>query len=195
LTTIPQDPVLFVGDLRSNIDPLGEHDDSKLWEAIKRVYLLESFQKNVGTIVDDAYTNSEYIDPNTITLDYSVEEKGRNFSQGQRQLICLARSLLQTNKIIFLDEATAPVDNDTDTKIQSTIRSEFSDRTIICIAHRLCTIIDFDKVLVLDQGMVAEFGPPLELIEAGGTFTSMCEDTGEFYELLAMAKDASSNQR
>jgi ABC-type multidrug transport system fused ATPase/permease subunit len=189
LTMISQDPVLFEGDLRSNLDPLGQHDDSELWEAIQRVHLVESFQQN-----GEKSIMTESFGQGLLTLDYTVEQKGRNFSQGQKQLICMARALLQTNKIIFLDEATASIDNDTDTKIQTTIRSEFADRTIICIAHRLRTIIDYDKVLVLDHGMAVEFGTPLELIETDGTFRSMCEDTGEFDELYEMAKNASSSR-
>ena len=152
LAIISQDPVLLEGILRSNLDPLGHHDDSELWEAIQRVHLVESFQQNNIEIDDDKSTLEESLDQGILSLDYTVEQKGRNFSQGQKQLICMARALLQTNKIIFLDEATASVDNDTDTKIQTTIRSEFADRTTICIAHRLRTIIDYDKVLVLDHG-------------------------------------------
>ena len=103
----------------------------------------------------------------------------------------IEQSLLQGNKIIFLDEATASVDNDTDAKIQTTIRTEFADRTIVCIAHRLRTVIDYDKILVLDKGKVLEFGTPLELINLNGTFRSMCEETGEYEELHAMATNAS----
>jgi ABC-type multidrug transport system fused ATPase/permease subunit len=195
LTIIPQDPVLFTGDLRSNLDPFDQHDEPKIWEALKGVHFLESLQQKKAND-PQSLTEGEaasVIDPNTITLDYKVQENGGNFSQGQRQLLCLARSLLQGNKIIFLDEATASVDNDTDAKIQATIRTEFADRTIICIAHKLRTIIDYDKVLVLDKGKVIEFGTPLNLIEQNGTFRSMCEDTGEFQELVELAKNGSAN--
>jgi ABC-type multidrug transport system fused ATPase/permease subunit len=175
LTMIPQDPVLFTGDLRSNLDPLCRFDDETIWNAIKKVHFLESMQK-------------ELPDSNTITFDYQIQENGGNFSQGQRQLLCLARSLLQGNKIVILDEATASIDNDTDKKIQNSIRTEFLDCTIICIAHRLRTIIDYDKVLVLDEGKLVEFGPPFDLIKSGGVFASMCEETGQFDELFEMAK-------
>jgi ABC-type multidrug transport system fused ATPase/permease subunit len=125
----------------------------------------------------------------TFSLDLTVAENGTNFSQGQRQLICLARSILQKNKIIFLDEATASVDNETDAKIQHAIRSEFKSSTVICIAHRLKTVIDYDKILVLDKGEVIEFGSPYELMVHSplGTFRSMCEESGHFAELLETA--------
>jgi ABC-type multidrug transport system fused ATPase/permease subunit len=183
LTIIPQDPVLFNGSLRSNLDPLEQNADHKLWEALERVHFLESMQKAQG-------------EESTLTLDYAVAENGGNFSQGQRQLLCLARSLLQGNKIIFLDEATASVDNETDVRIQQTIRTEFASSTIICIAHRLRTIIDYDKVLVLEKGKVAEFGTPLDLIEDStvGTFRSMCQETGEFDELVEIARNVSRSK-
>ncbi|KAJ2999430.1 hypothetical protein HDV02_002915 [Globomyces sp. JEL0801] len=198
LTIIPQDPVLFTGTLRSNLDPLEENDDQTVWEALKRVNFIESMQQ--PQTVDESATDnnsasSESVNPSALTLDFPVTENGGNFSQGQRQLLCLARSLIQRNRIIFLDEATASVDNETDARIQATIRKEFFDSTIICIAHRLRTVIDYDKILVLDKGAVLEFGTPLDLIEnsSNGTFRSMCEETGEFEELLEMARNAKIN--
>jgi len=194
LTIIPQDPVLFNGTLRSNLDPLGENDDEALWEALKRVNFLESIQQhsNESPAEDGASLASQpaILTPNSIGLDFTVNENGSNFSQGQRQLLCLARSLLQRNKIIFLDEATASVDNETDAKIQTAIRREFHNSTIICIAHRLRTVIDYDKILVLDKGQVKEFGTPIELIEDSsvGQFRSMCKETGEFEELVEIAR-------
>jgi ABC-type multidrug transport system fused ATPase/permease subunit len=192
LTIIPQDPVLFNGTLRSNLDPLEQHDDEKLWEALRRVNFLESLQQAVVNPEAQGSSSNDTLngESNSVTLDSSVAENGSNFSQGQRQLLCLARSLLQGNQIIFLDEATASVDNETDARIQTTIRQEFTSSTIICIAHRLRTIIDYDKVLVLDKGQVSEFGTPLDLIEYSsvGMFRSMCEETGEFEELLEIAR-------
>ncbi|KAI8904886.1 P-loop containing nucleoside triphosphate hydrolase protein [Gorgonomyces haynaldii] len=175
LTIIPQDPVLFTGTIRSNLDPFDEHTDQQLWDALNRVHLQETFQTTAGS-------------EQTLTLEYQVTENGQNFSQGQRQLLCLARALLRQTRIIFLDEATASVDALTDQRIQETIRQEFTQGTVITIAHRLRTIIDYDKVLVLDKGQVKEFGSPKNLILMNGIFCNMCEETGEFDELLAMAK-------
>jgi ABC-type multidrug transport system fused ATPase/permease subunit len=184
ITIIPQDPVLFAGTLRSNLDPLEENDDSSIWEALQRVSFMESIQTN-----DSNSNDKDGLDgASSGSLDMSVSENGSNFSQGQRQLLCLARSLLQRNRIIFLDEATASVDNETDAKIQVTLRREFADCSILCIAHRLRTVADYDKILVIDKGCVIEFGSPLSLIESEGQFYQMCQESGDFDELLEMAR-------
>jgi ABC-type multidrug transport system fused ATPase/permease subunit len=185
LNIIPQDPVLFRGTLRNNLDPLDEHTDEELWDSLNRVNLFSSFQtskENEGEAI-------------IITLEYPVTENGGNFSQGQRQLICLARALLRKTKLIILDEATASVDHETDIRIQTVIRQEFARGTVITIAHRLRTIIDYDKILVLDQGKVAEYGSPLQLIQQSpaGIFKSMCEETGELDELIELAKKGFGN--
>lgn len=124
LTIIPQDPVLFSGTLRSNLDPFSEHSDASLWGALHRVHFLESLQS-----FDDSTA--------TISLDAAVSENGNNFSQGQRQLLCMSRALLRRSKVIILDEATASVDNATDSKIQDVLRTEFVGSTVLTIAHRL----------------------------------------------------------
>lgn len=180
LTVIPQDPVLFTGTVRTNLDPLEERTDQELWDALDRAHLSDSLQKS--------NIDNDLLDPAAFTLDYAVTENGANFSQGQRQLLCLARALLRGSRIVFLDEATASVDNETDMKIQKTIRQEFKSSTVVCIAHRLRTVIDYDKILVLDKGRVVEFGAPSDLINTKqGAFRAMCEETGEFEELVQLA--------
>jgi ABC-type multidrug transport system fused ATPase/permease subunit len=174
LTIIPQDPVLFEGTLRSNLDPLNEHSDDVIWDALRLTHVLESFQVTENSPA--------------LSLDNAVNENGSNYSQGQRQLLCLARALLRQSKFIFLDEATASVDPETDAKIQQTVRSEFSNGTILTVAHRLKTIMDYDRVLVLDQGTVREMGTPMELLKKKGVFYDMCQESGEYELLLSMAK-------
>ncbi|KAG0369465.1 hypothetical protein BGZ54_009889 [Gamsiella multidivaricata] len=175
LTIIPQDPVLFIGTIRTNLDPFNEHDDAALWATLKRVHLISG---------DGTESNSFG------NLDSEVQENGNNFSQGQRQLIGLARALLKQSKIIILDEATASVDHETDARIQATIREEFKDSTLLTIAHRLRTIIDFDKVLVMDHGQVVQFDTPWNLIRKDGIFRGMCQRSGEFDLLVEMATTA-----
>jgi ABC-type multidrug transport system fused ATPase/permease subunit len=127
-------------------------------------------------------------------LNSPVSESGSNLSQGQRQLLCLARALLKHPKVLLMDEATASIDYATDAKIQETIRE--IKNTTITIAHRLQTIIDYDKVLVLDKGEVIEFGDPWDLLRKdGGSFRSMCETTGEMEHLEKEAKKASEARR
>merc|ERR1711936_738360 len=159
LTIIPQDPVLFSGSLRMNLDPFSHYSDSQLWETLKMSHL-ENFVTNLKE-----------------GLQHEITEGGENVSVGQRQLICLARALLRKTKILVLDEATAAVDLETDDLIQETLRDSFKDCTVLTIAHRLSTIMDYDKVLVMQEGQVAEFASPKELLEGKSTiFYSMCSD-------------------
>ncbi|KAI7897860.1 uncharacterized protein BX663DRAFT_276584 [Cokeromyces recurvatus] len=181
LTIIPQDPVLFSGTLRSNLDPFGQYDDATLWAALKRSHLIDH--------ADSKDTSSHLEATTTITLDSPVTENGNNWSQGQRQLIALARALVKKTSLIILDEATSSVDFDTDYAIQETIRKEFVDSTLLCIAHRIRTVIDYDRILVLDQGRVMEFDTPYTLMtREGSIFKQMCERSGEYQELLQLAK-------
>ena len=147
MAVITQDPVLFSGSFRRNLDPFSLYQDHDLWRALEDVQL-----KNLVEQLPEQ-------------LDYKLKESGSNFSVGERQLVCLARALLQKSKIIILDEATANVDFKTDRLIQDVIRSRFKDSTVITIAHRLNTIMDYDKVLVMDQGRVVEFDKPEVLLE------------------------------
>ena len=128
-------------------------------------------------------------------LSSPIAESGSNLSQGQRQLLCLARALLKSPRVLVMDEATASIDYATDSKIQETLR-ELKDNTIITIAHRLHTIVDYDKVLVLDKGEVVEFADPWELIQKeGGWFRSMCEMSGDMESLRGLAKKAWQEKR
>ena len=159
LTIIPQDPVLFSGSLRTNLDPFNQKADDQLWQALRLAHLSD-FVSSYG-------------------LDFVVSEGGENLSLGQRQLICLSRALLRKSKILIMDEATAAVDMETDALIQSTIRSEFADCTILTIAHRLNTIIDSDRVLVMDGGKIVEFDSPLVLMKRKDSFFhSLAQDAG-----------------
>ena len=155
MVVITQDPVLFVGTLRKNLDPFIEHTDAELWMALEEVQLKALIEDLPGQ------------------LQFKLKESGANFSVGERQLICLARALVQKSKIIVMDEATANVDFKTDRQIQQVIRHKFKDSTVLTIAHRLNTIMDYDKVLVLDGGRVVEFDEPEMLMRNGGTFTEM----------------------
>lgn len=142
LSIIPQDPILFTGTIRQNVDPTETYGDDEIWKAIELAHLAP-FLRTL---------------PNG--LDHQVSEAGGNFSVGQKQLFCLARTLLRRSKILVLDEATAAVDVETDNLIQQTIRKEFKDSTIVTIAHRLETIQDYDKVAVMDNGSLVELAPP-----------------------------------
>ncbi|PIK47382.1 putative multidrug resistance-associated protein 4 isoform X3 [Apostichopus japonicus] len=173
ISFIPQDPTLFSGTLRKNLDPFSEHDDDSLWNAIKEVQL--------QSVVED-YSEK---------LEMKVSEGGSNFSVGQRQLLCLARAVLRKNRVLLVDEATANVDIRTDKLIQATIKNKFSDCTVLTIAHRLNTIMDSDKVLVLDEGRIVEFDEPYTLLQdESGMLSSMVAETGnqESTKLTAIAK-------
>ncbi|KAI0714464.1 P-loop containing nucleoside triphosphate hydrolase protein [Cerioporus squamosus] len=177
LAIIPQDPLLFSGTLRSNLDPFGAHDDAKLWDALKRAYLVED-RKNYSLegSIDEEVKEGARSPVNRFTLDSPIDDEGGNLSIGQRSLVSLARALVKDSKILILDEATASVDYETDRKIQDTIANEFADRTILCIAHRLRTIIGYDRICVLDAGQIAEFDMPANLYNMPeGIFRSMCE--------------------
>lgn len=162
ISIIPQEAVLFSETLRFNLDPFEERNDTELWMALEQVELKAVIQAMPGA------------------LDCRVYDGGSNFSVGQRQLLCLARAILRNNKILVLDEATANVDSETDKLIQQTIRRQFNNCTVITIAHRLNTIMDSDKVLVIDAGEIVEFDHPFELIQKhGGMFKRLLDETGE----------------
>jgi len=147
LSIIPQDPTLFEGTMRTNLDPLNEHTDVEVWEALDKCQLGDVVRGKDGK------------------LDAVVGENADNWSVGQRQLVCLGRALLKRTCILVLDEATASVDSATDVVIQRTLRTEFKDCTVVTIAHRIPTVVDSDKVLVLSDGRIAEYEIPVVLLE------------------------------
>ena len=161
ITIIPQEPVLFSGTLRMNLDPLKKYSDEELWKSLSLAHL-----KDFASGLEGG-------------LDFVIAEGGENLSVGQRQLLCLARALLIKTKILVLDEATAAVDFETDELIQTTIRKEFVGCTVLTIAHRLNTIMDYDKILVLDNGKKKEFNTPKNLREdKASTFYDLCKEAG-----------------
>jgi ABC-type multidrug transport system fused ATPase/permease subunit len=210
ITIVPQDPTLFTGTIRSNLDPFNLFTDEDIFTALRRVQLIgvpasttvPSTPLNTSRPATPSLaleqsdipsgTSTPVINKNIfLNLSSTVTESGNNLSQGQRQLLCLARALLKNPKVLMMDEATASIDYATDSKIQETIRELKS--TIITIAHRLQTIVDYDKVLVLDKGTVVEYGHPHELLKKEGKdaiFRGMCEMSGDLEALKATAKKA-----
>uniref|UniRef100_A0A8C2YHW1 ATP binding cassette subfamily C member 3 n=1 Tax=Coturnix japonica TaxID=93934 RepID=A0A8C2YHW1_COTJA len=160
LTIIPQDPVLFSGTLRMNLDPFNKYSDEEVWKALELSHL------------------KKFVSSQPSMLEFECSEGGENLSVGQRQLICLARALLRKTRILILDEATAAIDLETDDLIQMTIRTQFEDCTVLTIAHRLNTIMDYTRILVLDNGTIAEFDTPTNLIASRGIFYGMAKDAG-----------------
>jgi len=178
LAIIPQDPTLFRGTVRSNLDPFNEHTDLALWSALRQSDLVPA----------DASIDER--DPARIHLDSSVEEDGLNFSLGQRQMMALARALVRGSQIIICDEATSSVDMETDEKIQATMATGFRGKTLLCIAHRLRTIIGYDRICVMDAGRIAEMDAPINLWKQGGIFRGMCDRSGIRAEDIMSASDA-----
>jgi ABC-type multidrug transport system fused ATPase/permease subunit len=164
---VPQEPALFKGTIRSNLDAAATLDDAALLTALRRVQLT------------------------SLLLDSEVSDTGSNLSVGERQLLCLARSLLRGRNILVMDEATANVDPESDKHIQHVIRNELDHVTVVCVAHRLKTIIFYDNVMVLDRGELSEFGPPHELVEdPNSAFHGLCDATGDLSGLQHEASTA-----
>lgn len=213
ITIVPQEPTLFMGTIRTNLDPFDTFTDEQIFAALRRVQLIgpnESIPSsprattptpNTAAETVAATSSSAEADAATppsptatnknvfLDLSSAVTESGSNLSQGQRQLLCLARALLKNSSILLMDEATASIDYATDSKIQETLRELTS--TIVTIAHRLQTIADYDKVLVLDRGTLVEYGHPWELMKnKDGVFRSMCDMSGDYDALAKVAKKA-----
>lgn len=155
---IPQEPVLFEGTVRSNIDPTGQYSEDEIWQSLERCQL-----KDVVAAKPEK-------------LDALVVDYGENWSVGQRQLLCLGRVMLKRSKILFMDEATASVDSQTDGVIQRIIREDFASCTIISIAHRIPTVMDCDRVLVIDAGRAKEFDSPTNLLERPSLFSALVQE-------------------
>ncbi|WPG97462.1 Hypothetical protein R9X50_00023800 [Acrodontium crateriforme] len=228
IVMVPQDPTLFTGTIRSNLDPFGLFTDEDIFTALRRVQLVDTSAMNSQapsrpqtpvptinadstnstpkTLLSQATSNAKHSPTPSLSsvalenknifknLSSPVAESGSNLSQGQRQLLCLARAMLKDPKILLMDEATASIDYATDSKIQETIRE--IKNTTITIAHRLQTIVDYDKVLVLDKGEVIEFGDPFDLMtKTDGIFRGMCEMSGDFDVLEREAKKAHDSRK
>ena len=160
LCIIPQDPVLFCASLRFNVDPFGEYSDERIWSVLEQVGLKECVLELGG-------------------LESALEEGGANLSMGNRQLVCVARALLRNPRILVMDEATSSLDAGADARLQAVIRREFAECTCLTIAHRLNTVVDADRICVLDQGEVKEVGSPSALWKKRGLFYAMVEATGD----------------
>lgn len=176
LSIIPQEPTLFDGNVRTNLDPLGVYKDEEIWEALDKCQL------------------GDVIRAEEKKLDTTVAENGENWSVGQRQLFCLGRALLKRSRILVLDEATASVDTKTDTIIQRTIKENFGRSTVVSVAHRIPTVIDSDKVLVLEQGEVAEYDSPAKLLEKRSSMFSklVAEYSARSTGMASIARPSSS---
>lgn len=225
ITIVPQDPTLFTGTVRSNLDPFSLFTDEEIYATLRRVQLIgvptsaagsslaSPVVPNLPTPPDslpsskddsDDDSNNDLAKKTTNTrentnvftnLSSPIAESGSNLSQGQRQLLCLARALLKAPRVLLMDEATASIDYATDGKIQDTLR-DVKESTILTIAHRLQTIIDYDKVLVLDKGEVIEYDAPWELIsKEGGIFRGMCEMSGDLEALTEEANKAAQKKK
>ena len=180
IAVIPQDPVLFAGNIRTNLDPFDDYDDARLFEVLERVGLYAPMEKDSSRLSLSSLGSNEFKAGGRTQPIKSLHEEvcagGSNFSVGQRQLIVIARAMLAETNIVIMDEATASVDADTDARIQRVFRSEFSRATCITVAHRLNTIMDSDFVLVMDDGRAAEFDTPsLLLSKEDGIFKSLVD--------------------
>lgn len=180
IAMLPQDPLLFSGSVRSNLDPFDEHTDSGIWDALERAQISPA----IKAIAEG--------------LDAEVGEGGDLFSLGQRQLLCFARALLKKSAILVMDECTASVDVETDAKIQTMVRQEFAQCTVLAIAHRIGTIIDYHQIVMLDKGKLVEHGSPAELLSnPSGHFSQLVDDTGSGHavHLRELAVKAGEAQR
>ncbi|PWN45185.1 hypothetical protein IE81DRAFT_344880 [Ceraceosorus guamensis] len=223
LTIIPQDPTLFTGTVRSNLDPFNEHSDEACIEALHRVHLRttppvsqpasrmtsryntlrrrpSALDGSFASAEDDSGTpgvdGEDEDERSFVTLDSPIADGGTNLSQGQRQLIAMARALLRAGKVIIMDEASSSVDFTTDEAIQSAVQDGFKHSTVLTIAHRLSTVVGYDRILVMDAGRVAEYDTPAALLsKTEGLFKSLCEKSGDYRQLRQVAEEAAEARR
>lgn len=160
---------MFSGTIRSNLDPFNNYTDAELYDSLRRVHLLPSTPTPTPDPQPNIFAN----------LSHPITESGANLSQGQRQLLTLARALASRPRLLILDEATSAVSPATDALVQRSLREGFEGCTMVVVAHRLSTVADFDRVVVLGEGEVLEEGRPRELWEGGGVFRGLCEGSGE----------------
>ncbi|KAI0789892.1 P-loop containing nucleoside triphosphate hydrolase protein [Abortiporus biennis] len=180
ITIISQDVSLFTGTIRSNLDPFGEHTDQECWDVLERCHLT--------SVLNSAAAKSKGAQ---LSLDLPISQTG-SLSAGERQLVALARAVLRKSNIIILDEATSQIDAALDDQIQRTIREEFRGSIVITIAHRLKTVLDYDRILVLGEGKILEFDTPRALVgKPGGFFSEMCKASADWPTLqgLALGRD------
>jgi ATP-binding cassette subfamily C (CFTR/MRP) protein 1 len=160
IAVIPQDPVLFSGTIKTNLDPFDEHPQDRLMEVLGRVGLWSEDDSTVAAVR---------------SLDDVVQQDGQNFSAGQRQLLVIGRALLDGAALVIIDEATSSIDGEADARIQKLLRSEFSNATTLTVAHRLNTIFDSDLILVMSDGKASEFDTPRNLLSKGGLFKDLVD--------------------
>ena len=222
LSIIPQEPFLLQGTLKFNVDPEGKNSDEEIFEALQKVSITDTLrtediidqliqdqrkqankssnkkgesaaggqlkkdQQEVQRIKKEGATMADY-------LRYKIDMNGANLSVGQRQLICIARAIISKPKILLMDEATANIDQKTDSVVQSIIKKELNETTVITIAHRLITIVQYDKLIILENGKKIEEGSPKQLIQSGGYFCELVEEGGQEFKtkMLKAAEDHS----
>lgn len=184
ISILLQEPVLFSGTVRFNLDPFGVYHDDELWRSLQEVGLVNIKEEtSTANTTNDTSGNQHKQKFEIQSLDYEIQSCGKNLSVGQRQLLCLARSILRKNNILVLDEATANVDPTTDDLIQTTIKKKFKNCTVLIVAHRLNTVIDCHRILVLKNGRVVEFDDPYRLLmKEDGYFRNMVKETGASME-------------
>ncbi len=177
IRVIPQEPFLMKGTVRENIDPFDQYSDDQIEEVLKKALLWDSYLFEVKNDEGDVtFLNDQD------KLNFAIEDRGSNLSLGQKQLICIARALIDTPRILLMDEATSNIDPVSDQKIQEIIKTEFKNSTIITIAHRLNTIIEYDRIFVMKNGELVEEGIPYKLLTSNSLFKELVKSNGKLFE-------------